>query len=430
MRILIISTFFPPLNSIASLRPHSWARYWTEAGHEVMILTTQKERDTAIDLQLPNPGYQVLEVPYPRFFSALRRDYHTKERGDAKPAPFHKKVLKKGFHYLRYKRGVFNACRMPDFTELWRHSALKAIETKGTWDLVVSTAGPYTVHMIAEKMKKRGMAKKWIADYRDTWSDSYMYPGIFPFTLLEKWWEKKLLGSADAITTVSKPLVIPFAKKYGKAKVHLIENGFDPSDLKTLPEACVFPEDGKFRIVHTGFIYQGKRDPRPLFKAIQEMNLSPQLKPLLDKLEVVFVGPQEALLLEMIAFYGVEAWVKSQGMVSRETALRMQRDAHALLFLPWNDAEVDGVLTGKIFEYLFSRTPIIAVGGTKVEASQKLILDAQAGDVFFHASEIKHYLEQQLHTVQKQKKNVNSALLNQYDRKALAARLLDIAKDL
>lgn len=427
MRILIVTTFFPPLNSIASLRPYSWAKYWTEEGHQVTVLTTQKEQDPAIHLKLPNNGFEVIAIPYPSFFSSLKKDYHTSNTLTTKHSilSWPKKALIAFFHYLRNKKGIFNSCRMPDFTEFWRHSALKAIQSR-EWDLVVSTSGPYTVHVLAEKLKKKKRTKKWIADFRDTWSDDHLFPGIFPLNLWERRWERKLMRSADAITTVSNPFVELFASKYGSHKVHLLENGFDPEDLKNLSEAPFFSEDGKFRIVHTGFIYQGKRDPTPLFQAIKEMKEEGSSS-LLDKLEVIFVGPQQALLQGMLRDYGITKWVKSSGMVSRETALQMQRDAHALLFLPWSDISIDGVLTGKIFEYLYSGTPIIAVGGKGMEASQRLLLEAKAGQVLASVEQIKGYLKTKLVSIKKEKSQPDETVLARYDRKILANKLLKIA---
>ena len=40
----------------------------------------------------------------------------------------------------------------------------------------------------------------------------------------------------------------------------------------------------------------------------------------------------------------------------------MQRDADALLFLEFKSENTKGILTGKLFEYMFVGVPIIAVG--------------------------------------------------------------------
>ena len=62
MKILIVSTFFPPQNSIASLRPYSWAKWWSRAGHDVTVLTTEKE-EWANNLNLDCSGFTVIKTP-------------------------------------------------------------------------------------------------------------------------------------------------------------------------------------------------------------------------------------------------------------------------------------------------------------------------------------------------------------------------------
>lgn len=395
------------------------------------MLTLQKQVEPSAALEVFNPGYELIEIPAPSLLSFLKSRYKPNfNQSQSRPNPKKKNLLKRWgvrvFDYLRFKKGIFNACRMPDFSHLGVRPALKAIRKKGHWDLVVSTAGPYPVHMIAEKLKREGLAGRWIADYRDTWSNNYIYPGLFPFNIYEKYLEKKLLRSVDAITTVSDPFSASFSERYGTKCAFTVENGFDPDELEDLPKTSFFPEDGKYRIVHMGSIYQGKRDPTPLFQAIQAMAQDPALKPLLNNLEVVFAGTRQANLEELIARYGINNWVKSYGCLAWKQSLHAQRDAHALLFLPWNDLSVDGVLTGKIFEYLFSGTPIMAVGGNGMEASQELILKAKAGIAFKDASQIKDFLQAKLQVVTKEKNVLDEKFLNNYSRKNLAMKLLEI----
>lgn len=406
MRILIVSTFFPPLNSIASLRPHSWAKFWSLEGHDVTVLTMEKLPCPANDLKLPCEGFKVIEAPAPSLLKKLKQ-------GNPTPSKESKQGWKsRCIEYLRFKKGVFNACRMPDFTDLWVRPALKAVASEAPYDLVISTAGPYSTHIVAHRIKKRGQAKKWVADYRDTWSNNYIYPGLAPFKWFETWLEKSLLKNADLITTVSEPFAEQF-KVLHRSPVLSIENGFDPSDLEALSAASIFPDDGKIRIVHTGSLYLGKRDPTPLFRILKQLQD--------PRYEVLFVGERQANLGALIEEYGVSSWVKEVGRVSREEALKMQRDADALLFLPWNDPSVDGVLTGKIFEYLFSGTPILAVGAQQLEDSQKLILEASAGWACLNDEEI----QEALHQIPTKPHAPKQHVLDRYNRKALARKLLE-----
>ena len=64
MKILIVTAFFPPQNSIASLRPYSWAKYWSRAGHDVTVLTVPKKASPS-DSPMPTDGFKLLEVPIP-----------------------------------------------------------------------------------------------------------------------------------------------------------------------------------------------------------------------------------------------------------------------------------------------------------------------------------------------------------------------------
>lgn len=435
MRILIVSTFFPPLNSIASLRPYSWAKYWTLAGHDVTILTTEKEPNLTVNLSLNNPGFKVLEIEgFPKFLKKLKRGYRNQsshsstEHEKIQSSGWLKKVQQKCikfFNFFRNKKGIFSSCRMPDFADLWIRPAIKAGRKQPPWDLIISTAGPYAVHIVAAALKRSGHSKRWVADYRDTWSNSCVYPGLFPFNIFEKFLENRLLQQADAITTISDPYATIFKKKYPQKKVITIENGFDPCDLENLDPTPIFPPDSIYRIVHTGTIYN-QRNPQPLFEALAKMKQDSKGLLLLKNVEILFVGPNQAEVPEFIQRYDVGDIVKLCGFISRQDALRMQRDAHQLIFLPWNDPKNDGVLTGKLFEYLYSCTPIMAIGANAVEASQRLILEAKAGVILSNADSIKIFLESQLSNPKKDKNSIDADLLKRYDRRLLAMKLLQM----
>lgn len=431
MRILIISTFFPPLNSIASLRSYSWAKYWFLAGHDVTVLTTKKQIDTLSDLTFKSGDYRIIEVPSPLIMQRLKTNYHQFQKAEIQPSikGWIKQKMASLFRYLRNKKGIFNACRMPDFMDLWISPALKAIDKEKPWDLVVSTSGPYSMHFIARAIKKRGQAKQWIADFRDPWTDNHIYKGIFPFNLFEGWIEKRILATADKLTTVSEVWGKGLALRHGRERVHVIQNGLDSENLTFLPKQSIFAENGKYRIVHTGTIYPGKQNPEPLFEAIRILESDPEIsEDVLNKLEVIFVGPQMDYVLELTKKYEVSHRVRLEGFVKLEKALTMQRDAHALLFFPWNDlfGLGTGVMSGKIYEYLFSQTQLLAVGGHKMEASQQLIMDLHAGHILPTAQNIAAFLSKELKVVKKKSTGLSQEQLAPFDRKVQAFKLLEL----
>src|SRR5690606_34909448 len=131
------------------------------------------------------------------------------------------------------------------------------------------------------------------------------------------------------------------------------------------------------RIVYTGSIYVGKQDPSPLFSALHNLKAQKKLSP--ERLQVIFAGATVDKVKSVAKLHDVEEFCQFLGFLSREDALRMQRDCDALLFLEYVSPGVDGILTGKLFEYLFSGRPILGVGGTEKTSAGALIVKSGRG---------------------------------------------------
>ncbi len=432
LKILILTTFFPPLNSIASLRPYSWAKYWALAGHDVTVVTV-KRKITPYALDLPNTGFHLQEIEENRLLKWLRG-----KKTAAQTTKEVQQVAKPGRSFVAKlrERGVLSALRMPDITDLWIQPALSyAKSTNITWDLVVSTAGPYAPHAVAYHLKQQGRAKQWIADFRDLWVDHHFLTGVWPFTIIEKHLENKYVAAADLITVVTPGMEEIFSKKYPKAKVALIENGIDSDDWQTLDPEPIFPNDRCFRIVYTGTIQAGVRDPSPLFEALAECAHEERWRTSLEELEILFAGPSLGNLDDLIAHYQVGKWVKNIGMKSRTEALRMQRDADMLLFLEWDHPSSYYMLTGKLFEYLATGNPILALGVQENSDSGKLMLKLQAGSLCLDKITTKHAVQNILQKIEnyahKQKESkTGSAIagISRFERKHLAEKLLQLTE--
>lgn len=415
MRLLIISTYFPPLNSIASLRPYSWAKYWSEAGHDVEVVTTSKKHILPEQaLELPIDHFSLIEVDEFSLIQNMRSNYQAPPKGKASSR------IKKAFQKLRAKTGAFSSCRMPDFSDLWAKKAWRILAKKGQWDQVVTTSGPYSVHWLGYHLKKSGLCKTWIADYRDLWTQNHRFRGMAPLTFLERYLEKQWLSHADLITTVSDGLTETMKQVYPKFPIKTIENGFEISDFQNLSSLPAFPKDEKIRFVHLGTIVK-QVNPEPLFKAIHELRHCPDM----DNAQFLFAGNTNELILELVQKYSVEKWVKVEELIPREKALRWMRDADRLLFFPWSDLKFQGILSGKIFEYIGSGTPIGAIGCSAMESSQKLIQDYDAGVLLGEDKDaIKKWILDTVNAERTGNKAVSDAFLERYSKERLANALL------
>ena len=189
LKILIISHFFPPLNKIGSLRPLSWAKYWTKMEHDVRVLTTRKETfDGVLNLQIAfgeSKCVVIEEVPYWPFKT---RDYYINEnsykRNTSGPTPAVMKI-KRIVRNLRRFVGSF-----PNIHDLWIIPGLrKALEIYKQWpfEVVVSSYGPTSPHIIAGILKRK-LGVFWVADYRDLWHGNHIASAKWPLRYNRKLW--------------------------------------------------------------------------------------------------------------------------------------------------------------------------------------------------------------------------------------------------
>ena len=367
LRILIVAVHFPPENSVAAQRPASWARYLTAQGHRVSVLTTARAQSDDAE-----QGFERITVPAPgsRFFR--RADALDAGHGAGSSGAW-TKALRRGagrlLYWLRRRRGVLGSARMPDHHDPWIPVALQRLRGEH-WDVVISTHGPYACHAVAWWLRRGGRTRRWIADFRDLWSDNHIFPGLPPFSWVEPLLEKVLLRRADVLTTVSEGLAARLGARHGRA-VSVIRTGIDLEELGRLDPRPAWPEDGLWRLVYTGTVYASGQDPGPLLRAVRSMLDS--AVPGIERLRLVFAGKFQAGLDDWLADAGLAHITERPGFVPRAEALRMQRDAGALLFLPFISPVQDGILTGKLFEYLASGTEILSVGRARDASTAQLI---------------------------------------------------------
>ena len=232
-----------------------------------------------------------------------------------------------------------------------------------------------------------------------------------------------IFNRADMLMTVSDPLNSYIKKRYPNKEVYTCENGFDLEDQIDIPDTNYFPDDGKIRLIYTGTIYAGKQDPSPLFAAIKE--LKKQGMHISEKLEVLFYGSSLGNLSELVQKYDLHDVVKRPGFVDRTTILHIQKSADALIFLEWEDPTVDGILTGKLFEYFYSGTPILGIGVTTNTLPGRLIEESGTGVALGRDVNSIYSILLNLINQKGIYYNPDVNLLRNYTREEQARRLLD-----
>ena len=429
MRVLLVSPCFPPQDNIASLRACAFARHWSDAGEEVAVLTTAKDEAPAGSLGTDDQ-YSVAEISYdvPLIFRALRRREHQAGKviaqntgsiavAEGKPGPLRR---------LRDRTGVFSAVRMPDLTDGWVKPAIAWCRKQPPWDVVISSSGPYTAHLVGLELERLGLARCWVTDFRDLWVNNHLYRGLFPFTLRERVLQRRCLAQTDLVTTVSEELAETL-RSQTRANVEVVYNGFDPEEAESLPQSRIFPDDGNVRLVYTGTLYRDGQNPAPLLEAMRTLRQdNPDLA---GRLRLVVVGRGYEYWANLARQYEVAELVEAREAVERPEALRMQRDADALVLVDWNDPKA-GVLTGKLFEYLSVRAPILVVGGSAESAMARMV--GKVGRGFHLGIDVQRIIDaltslltapQLLHT------EPNHERIASFTRRSQSLRLLEMIRE-
>ncbi len=421
MKILIVSYFYPPFNTIASHRPYSWARAWAEQGHEVTVMTSQECLGRPKALNLPPLDVEVIYQPHP---NPLRRWMSSEARpAKASADPTLKESLRARIEVYRNRTGVLTTIRLPNYTDPWILPALRTLLRRSggaPWDLAVTTFSPCACHVIGAALKRLGRARVWMADFRDPFVDSPMFTGVPLLHPLERALERHFVTRADVITTVSGPLADALSSRHGRP-VEVIENGFDADARDALPAARIFPDDGLLRLIYTGTLYQNIEDTGPLLKALRLLKERGD-RATLDRLELCFVGIAPHLP-EALKREGVGQWARFDGAVSREDALRMQRDADGLLFFNCPP----GIMSGKVYEYLDAEAPILVIGRLEPGSPGVLIEACGAG---LHCGDDPERIADTLRAFAQGEIRVSrdSAAIGRFERRTLAARMLALGE--
>ncbi|MEO0258466.1 MAG: glycosyltransferase [candidate division WOR-3 bacterium] len=383
MRLLFITFFFPPYNTIGAVRTGKTAKILHELGFEVRVVAGV-DNSLNDDLPVEIPEENVLYAEYFDFEGCILR-LMGKDKYSVK------NVLHSGYggsFRSRVLKGLFSIYRyivyIPDKYIGWYPFALPRAEgLMVNWkpDVILASAMPYTSLLVAAKLSRK-YDIPFVAELRDLWVDNH-YIKHNPLSALL---ERKVLNQASAIITVSQPLVEKLRKRYDKP-IYEIMNGFDEEDFPSTyaGEELENNNNKTITITYTGMIYPGKQDPSLLFRTI---SCSEELKKIIV---CRFYGNNLEWLKYLARDYKIEENIQVYPPVSRKESLRIQSESDVLLLLTWNDPSEKGVYTGKIFEYIGNAKPILVIG-SRDNVAAELVRENGFGIVADKMEEVEEFL--------------------------------------
>ncbi|MBK6839015.1 MAG: hypothetical protein IPG90_12815 [Bacteroidetes bacterium] len=227
-------------------------------------------------------------------------------------------------------------------------------------------------------MKKQFPNLHWIADMRDPWTDIYYYNEMLHTALAKEKdqnLEKAVLEKCSAAIVVSndlKRLFLQKSKSIDQNKIHVIPNGYDSVDFKTGVEPC----KDKFLITYVGTIADSY-NPEIFFSTFKNvLKNHPNVS-----MKIRFVGSISSQVTQFIESYDLKEKVEIIGHVSHEQAICYMQESSILLLVIPHVKNDKGILTGKLFEYIGARRPVLGIGPSNGDAAQ-ILAECNAGKMF------------------------------------------------
>lgn len=368
MKVLFVSFFYPPFNSITGLRVSKVTHHLLRRGWDLRVLSAARD-DLIPDLALEIPAELVTRVPFldvnalPKLLigrgRVSRRGF---EFGPQRPA-----IRAFGEIY----RTVVN---FPDGQIGWFRPALAAgHDLLRLWrpDVIVSVASPWTSHLVGHALARRHRLP-WVAEYHDPWTDSRSRRRAWPLSLLERRLEDGVVGAATSIVAVSDAWADQCRERFRRAEVFVIPYGYDSRDY----EKEIAPSRWPLTLLYTGRLYH-RQHPHTLLQAIRALADAGEIRP--GDLHLTFVGRYLAGAEAAIRETAIDpSFVTVSEPRPHADVVSAQQRAHVLVLFLGDDDDV-GWRPAKLYEYLGARRPILVVGGSPRHEARRIATESGAG---------------------------------------------------
>jgi len=379
--LLLIAYAFPPAGGIAVMRALSLAKYLPAFDFDVHVLSALNPAVPVLDpglLKHLPPAVRLHRAFTPELSFRFRKRLWDLVAG-RKPSSGHAEAPSTPGWKSRLAetaRRVFS----PDPQVVWTPFAIRAarrIIRRHAIDAVLVTAPPFSVFLIGNALKQSFPLIKLVSDFRDEWLRFYLTD--FDFLRSEairrraEQIERETITRSDLVVAVTGSSLREIRSRYPSqpaSKFALVHNGYDPDALRPLfsrpqPPSAARPRE-KVIVTHVGTAYR-TASPAYYFRALD--GLPPEIR---DRIETRFIGRISETEERLLASRGTS--VRLLGFLPQDEALRHIADTDYLLLTMTNEFS----LPGKLFEYLASGKPIIALSPAHGEVA-RLIAETGAG---------------------------------------------------
>lgn len=363
-KVLLITYYWPPAGGPGVQRVLKFAKYLPKYGWEPVVLTVDDGEYPAIDESLLNEISHSLKVYKTRSFEPF--SFYKKLSGKKGNLPTHILSSSKDEKFVdRIAKWIRTNLFLPDARIGWYFQLVKKgkeIIEKENIDLILSSSPPHSLQLATKKLAAV-TGKKWVADFRDPWTDGF-WQKYLPRTKFavdyDLKFEKSVLENVDHIITVSEGFKELFLRKV-KKNITVITNGYDEVDFHNIQQR---PND-KFIITYTGSL-RTSQIPVNFFRALQELKMEGKI----DKLRLQFIGTQHPELSSLLVNYNLKDITESKNYVQHNTLMEYVLNSTILLLLIPNTKDNKGIIPAKFFEYIGSKNYVLSFGPEESDVGQ------------------------------------------------------------
>lgn len=421
-KILIITYYWPPAGGPGVQRWLKFVKYLPEFGVQPIIYIPENPTYPIVDQNLVQDVSdkaiilkQKIFEPY-QVASFLSKNKTKKMNSGIIPNQKKQSFLDKTLLWIRGNLFI------PDARIFWVKPSVVFLEkyiVENNINTIVTSGPPHSLHLIGLELKQK-LDLKWFADFRDPWTTIGYHKSLRLSNFAanrHKALEYKVLNTADTIIVTSKTTKAEFQAITNKP-IAIITNGYDMEEVEKQPL------DSKFTLAHIGS-FLSERNPIILWESLAE--LSAEILDFKSHLEIKLIGAVSQEVLQTITQLGLNFYLNNMGYVSHAQAIAHQRKSQVLLLIEIDSPETKSIIPGKLFEYMVSNRPIIAIGPNGSDFAE-IITETNTG-IFFNYSEkmklksvildfYKQFLEGKLHS--------NGVGLQKYSRKNLTKELVEV----
>jgi hypothetical protein len=358
-KVLIVAYYWPPAGGPGVQRWMKFVKYLPEFGIEPIVYVPENPMYPIVDESLLDEIPQSVTVIKKKIFepygiaSIFTRSGVRKLTSGVIPSEYKQTLFERLALWVRGNLFI------PDARIFWVSPSVKFLRRyldENQIDTIITTGPPHSLHLIGMKLK-RMLGLRWIADFRDPWT-SIGYHTALKLSMLAEEKHKKLeaevLQQADLILVTSQSTKTEFEAVTAKP-IEVITNGYDV-DL-----ACSPTPDPDFTLSHIGSLLS-QRNPVILWQVLRD--LVSEYPEFAARFRLRLVGTVSHDVLASIQAHDLEPYTDFVGYVSHEKAVSFQKNSQVLLLIEINSLETRSIIPGKLFEYMVSCRPVVAIGPT------------------------------------------------------------------